>query len=709
MGLVDKLNFTDNTFTYNNTNYKFDFNKINSLHNQYLDQYYNQHGNFDGHQNLDNFDVVQFQMDQMNQSKYANWKQQEDKRLNDALSYNYDANGLQTSLTPNLDPNFRPTPYLRPTAEDAVQELQDNKTIKAVQPPDEPSSFSKNFLKFGNFLGGGFGTGLNIAGNIAGMFSRGNESYNGPKGNIRASVDSAWNGTQEMLSKMGPYGQAASNIMQGIGALNKITNFAFGSTSGMTTFDALFDSPLGTLTGIGWINQAFKKKSDSFTKDEEVAAAAGNSLSGLNKKADDALEIASKQYGTFSSGARIDANRILMNMRTMQETAANNVAEANTARTLRDSMSAINNNRRFYGSSDDVYRTQVAKHGIKINAVIKPIKPTFIVKPTKPEFKKGGSIKIVKPMFKEGGTIEDPIVYSKDRFPILNNLPDVVLQKDSNFNPGHNIEYMEAKYDTLPYYNNYEKKDKGKSTIVYNDKATYEDIALDWLSHGLREYDENWNNYLTQLVEDPNWKNIIKEESFFDWLQQNKIAKDEKSFRALPMSIRHHSEELFNLLPINNEIQESRLDSLIRAMLVKPELRKQLHYNYPDDVLESLQNSPAWKDAYNYIFNNVDKFAKGGKFNVIPEGALHARLHHMDIDDITKKGIPVISEEDGEIQQQAEIEREEVILRLEVTEKLEELLKKYNENKDDQYAIEAGNLLVYELLQNTKDNTNNLI
>jgi hypothetical protein len=35
--------------------------------------------------------------------------------------------------------------------------------------------------------------------------------------------------------------------------------------------------------------------------------------------------------------------------------------------------------------------------------------------------------------------------------------------------------------------------------------------------------------------------------------------------------------------------------------------------------------------------------------NVIPEGALHARLHHMDQDGITKKGIPVITEEEGGI------------------------------------------------------------
>lgn len=87
--------------------------------------------------------------------------------------------------------------------------------------------------------------------------------------------------------------------------------------------------------------------------------------------------------------------------------------------------------------------------------------------------------------------------------------------------------------------------------------------------------------------------------------------------------------------------------------------------------------------------------------NVIPEGALHARLHHMDQEGITKKGIPVITEEDGGVVQHAEIERNEIIFRLEVTKKLEELAK----DGSNEAAIEAGKLLVKEILENTEDNT----
>lgn len=105
-------------------------------------------------------------------------------------------------------------------------------------------------------------------------------------------------------------------------------------------------------------------------------------------------------------------------------------------------------------------------------------------------------------------------------------------------------------------------------------------------------------------------------------------------------------------------------------------------------------------------FNKVAFKKEGGTFNVIPEGALHKNKHHMeDAEGLTKKGIPVVTEEGGELVQQAEIEKNEIIFRLEVTNKLEELLKKYSESKDDSLAIEAGKLLTDEIMHNTVDNT----
>lgn len=99
---------------------------------------------------------------------------------------------------------------------------------------------------------------------------------------------------------------------------------------------------------------------------------------------------------------------------------------------------------------------------------------------------------------------------------------------------------------------------------------------------------------------------------------------------------------------------------------------------------------------------NILKYKDGGKIgekNIIPEGKLHKELHHLDTEDISRKGIPVILKEGDKISQVAEIEREELILRLEVTEKLEELYKE----DTNEAAIEAGKLLVKEILHNTID------
>lgn len=103
-----------------------------------------------------------------------------------------------------------------------------------------------------------------------------------------------------------------------------------------------------------------------------------------------------------------------------------------------------------------------------------------------------------------------------------------------------------------------------------------------------------------------------------------------------------------------------------------------------------------------------DKIEETNQKNVIPEGALHAHKHHMEnAEDLTKKGIPVV---DNNGEQQAEIERNEIIFSLEVTKQLEDLHKRYQgytntQKEKDELAIEAGKLLVYEILHNTEDRT----
>lgn len=122
------------------------------------------------------------------------------------------------------------------------------------------------------------------------------------------------------------------------------------------------------------------------------------------------------------------------------------------------------------------------------------------------------------------------------------------------------------------------------------------------------------------------------------------------------------------------------------------------------DVARSIINSWTVKST-----EEPKKFQLGGKMNLIPEGALHARKHNLEKvnpeleGQITSKGIPVVTQGEGGVIQQAEIEKEEVIFRKEFTDKLESLYKQYQEDSSDDVAIEAGKLICYELLKNTDD------
>lgn len=138
--------------------------------------------------------------------------------------------------------------------------------------------------------------------------------------------------------------------------------------------------------------------------------------------------------------------------------------------------------------------------------------------------------------------------------------------------------------------------------------------------------------------------------------------------------------------------------------------------NYePESVLH-------WIDGTTYR-RGITEFKQGGQMNVIPEvfkqggavipsGSLHAHKNHMQLASeglITPKGIPVISEENGEIQQQAEIEREEVIFDKQATTDIEKLYKKFNEtdkeSEKNEIAIKAGKILTDIFINNTEDNT----
>lgn len=126
------------------------------------------------------------------------------------------------------------------------------------------------------------------------------------------------------------------------------------------------------------------------------------------------------------------------------------------------------------------------------------------------------------------------------------------------------------------------------------------------------------------------------------------------------------------------------------------------------DINEELEWIPEFKSGGKTKESDIPETEETYQKNVIPEGALHKNKHHMEhAEGLTKKGIPVI-DDDGE--QQAEIEHSEIIFTLEVTKKLEEYYDIFysedSTNKEkEQAALDAGKLLVYQILENTEDRT----
>ena len=105
-----------------------------------------------------------------------------------------------------------------------------------------------------------------------------------------------------------------------------------------------------------------------------------------------------------------------------------------------------------------------------------------------------------------------------------------------------------------------------------------------------------------------------------------------------------------------------------------------------------------------------EKLQNGGNIpgidsSILPEGSLHKELNHLDeinpeIGDITRKGIPVVTS-GNDSEQVAEVESNEIVFRLEITQRLEELMK----DGSEEAMIEAGKLVTTEIIENTVDNT----
>ena len=492
---------------------------------------------------------------------------------------------------------------------------------------------------------GGIGATIGAASDLVGSFMPQKTEYDGAKGDITQTMDSVYDGISDAAMSLGPVGMLAGGIMKGGALLGKGLNALGGGTDGMTSTDAILGSSFLSLTPLGLVNGFGGKKADTITKDNEAFAQVGSSYTGSESSVNDALQKSGKKYGLFSSGARKRANEEIAEAKRQQSIISDISQDVQDRTAIRTAMAAINGNRRGFHMQGGYDQA-----AIRIGRQGMPIelleKARTIIRA------------------QQGTKISDPFqVY-------LQSLPE--NQRDStNYRVKDYWEYNGRPKDFE------EAKRKGMFVEQEDFDDTGKSLGKSW--HGFTVA-ENPNTGELEFMKSSSHPTIQKELDWYnsddgaDFRSQYELVKTEPYYKYVKRKT-----------PIKQETPQHRNGGSIIELISETTI----------SLVDPL---------------NVPEFQNGGSINVIPDGALHARKHNMNLDGITEKGIPVVSEKDnGKIEQQAEIEKEEVIFRLEVTQKLEELEKKYyseeaSQKEKDEYALEAGKLITEELLHNTKDN-----
>ena len=571
-----------------------------------------------------------------------------------------------------------------PETQEELTELlkKDLKVQKKLSFRNEIESKVKNSLTSDN-IGNALGKGADM---LSGFIGGDKAGYNGKYGSIQRMGDQAFDTASSAVMAVNPL---IGGIMKAGGLVSDVlTKYAGMGTDSMTKTDALLGSKLLSLSPAGMINGFFGKKTQDFSINQNTLEQVGGSYGGSVDTINQADAKSNKKYGLFSSGSRRKANRYIDEAKRQQNLMTNIADEAMDQRALAgNDLNYINYNVNMSGGYDQRYM-RAAKHGMKLQDKIDFIKSKNLLKtvinldnktiewkPTLdkiPEFQEGGLLKapwepIIDDIqeFQEGGkirTLEELIAYAKEQNPrFIQRMSEPLRYVKINFRNNEGEDEWNHATHMMNFTDNIVypmvQEDPRGQLFIFEDS----DKALAWaeLNGNVLRFNspEEAENFAK------NYKQGWKE--FFD-----------KS----PIDINPDSEY--------EEYEKNKFKLLDLYSKVRPKEQYK-----EGGSLKSSEEKP-----------NEETSQK----NVIPEGALHKNKHHMEhAEGLTKKGIPVI-DEDGD--QQAEIELNEIIFTLEVTKKLEELYKKYyseehSQKEKDEFAINAGKLLVKEILFNTDDKT----
>ena len=496
--------------------------------------------------------------------------------------------------------------------------------------------------------------GLMMGANVANAMLGTPKDYEGAAGSTAMEIDGFTDSASQVASQFGPTGQYIGMGLQANKLLSNITGKLTG-LDGMTNTDVIMNRIpiLGLANGLGG------KKTNTMEQDIYTQLQTQFGYNRTNDDINNAAMKSGKKYGVFSSGARKNANWEIASAGRKQNTLKYLIKDRDIA------MDSMAGNTDLYntGYANELMggpQTIVeAKKGTKLpsNKEIQRAKRNASKhKFTKTQLKKASNLQ--DNAYKNGGTFEFDI---------------------SMFQKGG----KSRKYTFEQYMSILNPSDEQKEWYDYQGHYNDDEFYPEWES----KYEE--------------WR---------------KLPEGEEKEKNFPHSTDKYKTDKHPTYSYEGYGWKQD-DKGGWTFTVSPEQRK----NWTFDQYIDYWNKYEPKDlliysptqTYRVGENQAKSFKEGG--SIIPEGALHKNLNHLEEvnpdlkGEITKKGIPVISnEEGGEIVQHAEIEEGEIIFQKSVTEKIEELYKEYNkedisQSEKDELAIKAGKIIAKEIMEKTDD------
>lgn len=479
----------------------------------------------------------------------------------------------------------------------------------------------------------------------------------GAKGNVYTTANNIYGKISDAaLSSGNPYAMAAGVVMKAGSALNKgLSSITNGATSndGMTTVDSILASDFLWADPISLTANLAGKKSHKLYTNDETWASAEASYAGSKSNYDEASTKANKKYSAFSTSARHKANDQIDEANQQLFKLTDIMDKARDQFDIRTAMSYLNSLRYgnlVRGGYQQDTSTAIGKNGMKIKSL-------------------KNNIRLVRQGSKVPKKKASKVTYSE----WVQGVPKEFI------NPNYDLE---GAFNAFPI----EELERWKYAINHLDLPSDNPASINY-----KDKEGNTPNHLRSLVELPNGDYMFLKK--FTETLNPEVFYETRSYYDGSNGLKETHDLIFD-----GDRYYYR-----KKTIPKHESGGSIQKPINGSIISIIDPT---------TIEDIEEFKDGGSINVIPDGALHTRLHHMEnADNLTKKGIPVV---DNNGEQQAEVEKEEIILRLDLTKKLEELERKYyneetSKKEKEELALEAGKLLSDEILNNTQDNTKQLL